>query len=79
MEEISKMYANKQRVDNIIIKRPVVKKDDKGKIMIDFSDNDYKVEDLEGREANIAVEEEVDLTETVNDIQNLLNDLDLTE
>lgn len=72
LEEVMKIYASKDRVDNLVIIRPLMRKID-SIAKIDMSDDEYLLSDLEGREADVEVEEIIESDESLND---LLNDLD---
>lgn len=59
IEDVLKMYATRERVDETVIKRPVLKKDkDSGKPVVDMSDSEYTMADLK------AIGEAVIVTET---------------
>lgn len=75
IEEVMKMYANKERVDNLLIKRPHMQIVNE-KPKVDMSDEEYTIQDLEGKGAEVLEEEVVsgDAGE-VNDLLNALNDL----
>lgn len=75
IEEVMKMYANKERVDNLLIKRPHMQIVNE-KPKVDMSDEEYTIADLQGKGAEVLEEEVVggDAGE-VNDLLNALNDL----
>lgn len=71
MEEVMKMYAVKDRVDNLLIKRPKMKVVE-GKLNVEMSDTEYLPSDLEGKSAEV-IEEEI--IETDSSVDSLLDDL----
>lgn len=73
MEEIQKIYAKQDFVNNLIIRKPVVKKVDNS-IKIDFADDEYTLEDLDGTGADI--DEEIDLGDD-DDENDLLSELEV--
>lgn len=75
LEEVMKMYANKERVDNLLIKRPVMKVVNE-KLVVEMSDEEYTLEDLEGKSADVMEEEQVADSGQINDLLNELNDLE---
>lgn len=74
-EEVFKMYANREKVDEMLIRRPhMVKGKDGDKPKIDYSDTDFTKKDFE----NLVVsqqEEEIEITEEGLD-DNLLKELE---
>lgn len=72
MEEVMKMYAVRQRVDNLLIRRPKMKVVE-GKMNVEMNDTEYLMSDLDGREAEV-VQEEVVVGGGGN-IDSLLDDL----
>ena len=73
MEEIQKIYAKQDFVNNLLIRKPVVKKLDNS-IKIDFDDDEYTLADLEGKSAD--VDEEIDLDLGDNEENDLLKELE---
>lgn len=71
MEEVMKMYAVKDRVDNLLIKRPKMKVVE-GKLNVEMSDTEYLPSDLEGKSVEV-IEEEI--IETDSNVDSLLDDL----
>jgi hypothetical protein len=67
-EEVLKMYANNKRVDEMTITRPVMYKDkDTNKPKVDYSDNEYTLDDLvnlvqESQDVVINIEDDDDLS-----------------
>ena len=72
IEEVVKMYANKERVDNLLIKRPHMKIVNE-KPVVDMSDEEYTLADLEGKSADVLQEEVVQADS--KEMNNLLDDL----
>lgn len=72
IEEVVKMYANKERVDNLLIKRPHMKIVNE-KPVVDMSDEEYTLADLEGKSADVMQEEVVQADS--KEMNNLLDDL----
>lgn len=74
IEEILSMYAVKERVDNLLLRRPkmrIVENLPK----IEASDDEYLLSDLEGIGADIDQEEMIETDVAVADLLNDLNDL----
>lgn len=72
-EEVMKTYVNREFIDELEIIRPSSKKVDE-KILWDMDDDTYTPDDLEGKEADIIEEVEVE-EEEVNDLLNELENL----
>lgn len=72
MEEVMKMYAVKDRVDNLLIKRPKMKIVE-GNLSVEMNDTEYLPSDLEGKSAEIIEEEVVGAND--ENIDSLLDDL----
>jgi hypothetical protein len=75
-EEVLKMYANKERVDEMTVTRPVMYKDkNTNKPKVDYSDDEYTLDDL----VNLVQEPEEVVVETedlVDDDLSFLDELD---
>ena len=73
-EEVMKMYANKDRVDRLVITRPLIRKID-NKPQVDFDDKEFELKDLEGKVVEIAKDEviqnESEVDELLNELENL--------
>lgn len=73
-EEVMKMYANKDRVDRLVITRPLIKKID-NKPQVDFNDKEFELKDLEGKVVEIAKDEviqsESEVDELLSELENL--------
>ena len=73
-EEVMKMYANKDRVDRLVITRPLIKKID-NKPQVDFDDKEFELKDLEGKVVEIAKDEviqsESEVDELLSELENL--------
>lgn len=74
MEEILKMYAVKERVDNLLLRRPKMKIID-NLPRIEASDDEYLLSDLDGIGADIDQEEMIETDIAVTDLLNDLQDL----
>jgi hypothetical protein len=77
-EEVLKMYVNRDRVDELAIVRPVVYKKQGEKPSVDYSDEDYTLEDLLSIEVKLPWEQEVKVESEESDDDDLgfLDDLD---
>lgn len=77
-EEVLKMYANRERVDEMILIRPAIIKDkDSQKPKVDYDDDSYTLEDLQNLEVVVAQEEEIVVSdEQIEEDLEFLNDLD---
>ena len=73
-EEVMKMYANKERVDRLVIVRPLIRKIN-DKPAVDYNDEEYTLDDLEGNEVEIIEEEQVQSDEEVDDLLDELENL----
>lgn len=75
-EEVLRMYVNRDRVDEMAIVRPVVfaKKGEKPKV--DFSDDEYTIEDLNSLEVELPWEKEVKVEASDDDDLSFLDELD---
>jgi hypothetical protein len=74
MEEVMKMYAVRERVDNLLIKRPKMKIVD-GKPSVEMNDTEYLPSDLEGKGAEVVQEEVVGGSENIDSLLDDLNNL----
>lgn len=72
-EEVMKMYVNRDRVDELLVIRPLIRKVD-GKPMVDFDDTEFELKDLEGIVIDI-IQEEVTSEQEVDDLLNELENL----
>lgn len=72
VDEVMKLYANKERVDNLLIKRPVMKVVN-DKLVVDMNDEEYTTSDLEGKSAEVIQEEQIGGNK--EEINSLLDDL----
>lgn len=61
-EEVMKLYANRDRVDEMTIIRPHIRKNDNG-VMVDYDDNTYTKEDLD----NLVVEKKEEVVVDIDD------------
>lgn len=73
-EEVLKMYAKKDRVDELLIRKPVAKMTDDG-IKLDYSDTDYTMEDITLASAGLPEGETVN-TSSNESVDDLLNELE---
>ena len=74
MEEVMKMYAVRERVDNLLIKRPKIKIVD-GKPNVEMNDTEYLPSDLEGKGAEVIEEEVVAGSGSIDSLLDDLNNL----
>lgn len=74
MEEVMKMYAVRQRVDNLLIRRPKMKIVD-GKPSVEMNDNEYLPSDLVGKDAEVIEEEVVGGSGNIDSLLDDLNNL----
>ena len=74
MEEVMKMYAGRERVDNVLIKRPKIKIVD-GKPNVEMNDTEYLPSDLEGKGAEVIEEEVVAGSGSIDSLLDDLNNL----
>lgn len=74
MEEVMKMYAVRQRVDNLLIRRPKMKIVD-GKPSVEMNDNEYLPSDLVGKGAEVIEEEVVGGSGNIDSLLDDLNNL----
>lgn len=74
LEEVMKMYAVRERVDNLLIRRPKVKIVD-GKVNFELSDTEYLLSDLDGKGAEVIEEEIIGGNENINSLLDDLNSL----
>lgn len=74
IEEVVKMYATGNRVDNLLIKRPKMRVVNE-KLHVEMNDDEYTLEDLEGRKAEVIEEEIIESDEKVDDLLSQLNDM----
>lgn len=74
-EEVMNLYANKDKVDEMLLKRPVVKKGEDGKILVDMDDEEFKPEDLENLET-ILPQETTEIIEDTQVTDDLLSELE---
>lgn len=74
-EEVLNVNANKEWVDDLVIIRPVIKKQDNGKILIDMDDDTYTLDDLKGKEVELIQEVEVEDDVVDDDLMNELENL----
>lgn len=75
LEDVLKMYATRDRVDEAVIKRPLLKKDkDSGRLSVDMSDLEYTMEDIEAIET-AAIVSETKVETSVED-EDFLKELD---
>lgn len=75
-EEVLKMYVNRDRVDELVIVRPVVFTKKGEKPRIDLSDEDYTLEDLNALEVKLPWENEVKIEASNDDDLSFLDELD---
>ena len=73
-EEVLKMYVNRDRVDELLVIRPLIRKVD-GKPMVDFDDKEFELKDLEGKVVEIQKEEVINNETEVDDLLNELENL----
>ena len=74
MEEVMKMYAVRERVDNLLTKRPKIKIVD-GKPNVEMNDTEYLPSDLEGKGAEVIEEEVVAGSGSIDSLLDDLNNL----
>lgn len=77
MEDVLKLYATRERVDEAIIKRPLLKKDkDTNMPSVDMSDLDYTMQDIKSIEVtSVATEVKVETTVEEDDFLKELDDI----
>lgn len=71
LEEVLKMYAKGDRVDELLAVRPVVQRRRGEKPQIDLSDDDYTLEDLSNLEVEVPWEKEVEVSSDDSDDDDL--------
>ena len=74
-EEVLKMFLKKERVDETLLRRPIVKMSEGIPTGIDKSDEDYTMEDIQAAMKEVSTEEPIKIGESSISTDSLLDEL----